>query len=807
MGGCKHGYDFVDDDLYPLPSMSSHGTHIAGIIAATKNNGKGIIGAAPQVKVMALKIGEEKTIDVFSEIRAIDFAIANGAKIINASYGGPSFSKAQYDAIQRFQSVGGIYITAAGNNAVNNDQVPLYPCNYDLAHIICVAATNQNDDLASFSDYGVTSVDVGAPGVNILSTVPTVDAMVSETFSSIANFAVPGGWIKGGTTNNWGVLDATSWLGPVWGKVLYGDAFYAPYLSDANSTVSLLNFDLGGSTGGAGVDFWSSCDTADDIDDYMALEVSVGGSYEELGRWNEFFSTLDYDYVQIGVAGVWTQFHFLREIPSQFLTSNFSLQFRWHTDNDDNVSIDGCAVDDVRIIKVSDGSDELYDYFQGTSMAVPHVAGVAALIWSSHPTLSPTELKRVVLETGDKVVALEGKTVSGKRINAYRALQAVACAGLPATLIGTEGDDILTGTSGDDVIIALGGNDTIDGLGGNDLLCAMEGNDVVYGGEGTDKLNGGDGHDKLYGDEGADTLNGALGNDELHGGTEDDKLNAGEGNDIVLGDQGNDILNGSTGADELHGGEGIDTLNAGEGNDKLWGDEGEDILNGSLGDDELHGGAGADTLNAGEGDDVLYGDEDADTLNSSTGNDIANGGDGDDLVRGGEGNDMLHGGNGLDTLQGGSGEDSCMGAEAITGCEEAVALNEILPNPEGLDTQDGLLGEWVELYNNGTAPVDVAGWYLKDAIGNTKVISSSNTHTGSTILGAKGSGQKWLVVFLNDAILNNTGDTVYLYNPVDVLKDSVSFDKGIEGSSIARIPNGIGAWVDSTPTLGTSNLP
>ena len=163
--------------------------------------------------------------------------------------------------------------------------------------------------------------------------------------------------------------------------------------------------------------------------------------------------------------------------------------------------------------------------------------------------------------------------------------------------------------------------------------------------------------------------------------------------------------------------------------------------------------------------------------------------------------------------------------------EELVVLNEILPNPEGLDSQDGLAGEWVELYNNGDAPVDVVGWYIKDAIGNTKVISSANTHTGSTIIGASGSGSEWLVVFMNAAVLNNTGDTVFLFDDEDLLKDSHAFGEsntdedgdlntsaggdndtpsgsetaGNEGKSIARIPDGTGAWIDPIPTPGGPN--
>jgi hypothetical protein len=163
-----------------------------------------------------------------------------------------------------------------------------------------------------------------------------------------------------------------------------------------------------------------------------------------------------------------------------------------------------------------------------------------------------------------------------------------------------------------------------------------------------------------------------------------------------------------------------------------------------------------------------------------------------------------------------------------------VVLNEVLPNPEGSDSQAGLLGEWVELYNNSDTEVDLADWYIEDGVGsaNRQTISTSNTHTGVTTIGAKGSGNEWLVVFMSGAILNNTGDTVSFYNSSDELvdqyvygnhpndgdddtKDSVGGDNGSptgsetsvqEGKSDARIPDGTGSWIDPVPTPGGINI-
>ncbi|MDB5245295.1 MAG: Penicillin-resistant dd-carboxypeptidase-like protein [Parcubacteria group bacterium] len=191
LGSCIHGYDFADNDLNPAPiaasSSFSHGTHVAGTIAATKNNHLGIVGVAPQAKIMAIRFG----FDVASEVKSIKFAQQNGAKIINASYGGTSSSTAEYDALKDFTDAGGIVVAAAGNSHANSDIAPIFPAAYDLPGIISVAATDQNDALASFSNFGSTTVDIGAPGVNILSTYTTDATSSAYAYSDGTSMAAP----------------------------------------------------------------------------------------------------------------------------------------------------------------------------------------------------------------------------------------------------------------------------------------------------------------------------------------------------------------------------------------------------------------------------------------------------------------------------------------------------------------------------------------------------------------------------------------------------------------------------------------
>jgi subtilisin family serine protease len=169
-----YGYDFHNNDADPMDDHY-HGTHVAGTIAAVGNNGEGVIGVNPKGKIMALKFlsaGGSGTIA--NAIRAVDYAANNGAKLSNNSWGCSGCnSSALYDAIRAAGEKGHLFIAAAGNAAHDNDTGNKnYPSSYDLDNIIAVAATDHNDDMASFSSYGLTTVDLGAPGVSIYSTAP-----------------------------------------------------------------------------------------------------------------------------------------------------------------------------------------------------------------------------------------------------------------------------------------------------------------------------------------------------------------------------------------------------------------------------------------------------------------------------------------------------------------------------------------------------------------------------------------------------------------------------------------------------------
>jgi subtilisin family serine protease len=165
------GIDLSSGDSDPLDD-SSHGTHVAGIIGAEGNNAVGIAGISWKAKLMPLKFldknGEGNTADAAA---AIDYAVASGAKVINASWGGPAFSQTLYQAVKQAGDRGVLFVAASGNSTANADVSPDYPAAFDLPNVISVAGSDPQDELLYFSNYGKKSVDLAAPGEEIYSTV------------------------------------------------------------------------------------------------------------------------------------------------------------------------------------------------------------------------------------------------------------------------------------------------------------------------------------------------------------------------------------------------------------------------------------------------------------------------------------------------------------------------------------------------------------------------------------------------------------------------------------------------------------
>jgi subtilisin family serine protease len=174
-----HGFDFVNWDSDPM-DRHGHGTHVAGTIAAVGNNGRGVTGVAWNASIMAIQILNENGFgtsysNIVSAINyvtmmRVDYGV--NVRVTNNSWGGGGYSQALRDAIVRSGEADILFVAAAGNSNNNNDALPFFPAGYDAPNIISVAALTSSGQYATFSSYGATSVDIAAPGVNVLSTLP-----------------------------------------------------------------------------------------------------------------------------------------------------------------------------------------------------------------------------------------------------------------------------------------------------------------------------------------------------------------------------------------------------------------------------------------------------------------------------------------------------------------------------------------------------------------------------------------------------------------------------------------------------------
>ncbi len=191
-----YGIDTVNNDTNPMDDHS-HGTHCAGTIGATGNNSVGVAGVNWNVKIMALKfLNSSGSGSTAGAVAAINYAVMMkqrgvNVRVLSNSWGGGGYDAALAEAIKSAEAEGMLFVAAAGNSSNNNDTVPAYPASYTNANVVAVAATDAVDGRALFSSFGPTSVDLGAPGVGILSTV-TGSGYASYSGTSMATPHVAG---------------------------------------------------------------------------------------------------------------------------------------------------------------------------------------------------------------------------------------------------------------------------------------------------------------------------------------------------------------------------------------------------------------------------------------------------------------------------------------------------------------------------------------------------------------------------------------------------------------------------------------
>lgn len=405
------------DDIYGINAITGtgnpmddngHGTHVSGTIGAVGNNGKGIVGVNHQVKIMALKFlsssGSGTTADAIECIQYVVNMKNRGINIrgTNNSWGGGGSSQSLYDAIKALRDKDILFSAAAGNSPSDNDSKPFYPASYDLENIISVAATDHNDNLASFSNYGATSVDVAAPGVNIFSTLPGGSYTPKPTDIFFDNMeSGSGNWTAQPT---WEVTNEQNYTSG--GAYSWSDSPYSNYANFTNSSLTSKIIDLSSFTDNLMLGFFIKGRLETNYD-YLYVEVSKDGG----STW----STLG---AITGNISNWQLKSY--SIPSDFKTSNFRFRFRLYTDY--SIVYDGVYIDNIGI---GVGASNNYGSYSGTSMATPHVAGLAALINEQNQGLSYLDVKNAILNTVDLKSSLVGKVLTGGRINAYNALMSI----------------------------------------------------------------------------------------------------------------------------------------------------------------------------------------------------------------------------------------------------------------------------------------------------------------------------------------------------------------------------------------------
>lgn len=427
-----YGWDFVDNDKDPMDS-DQHGTHVSGTIAAVGDNNLGVTGVSWSAKIMCLRALNGLGVGTSANtVSAIEYANANGARVINMSLGSSSFTQSEKDAIDASSAV---VVCAAGNSANDNDSTPEYPASYDSKNIVSVAATDQNDGLAWFSNYGLTTVDVGAPGTNIASTIPDRQVLNTQNFDGVVAPALPGNWSKGGTNSTW-ATDATI------NRSAPNSLAESPGGNYQNNTDSWAKYGPLNLTGesGAKLDFYVK----------GASELGTDGFYIETSpdgtNWTIqllYNDQLGYTHSFTGSLPSWTNFQ--ADIGAYDGNASFYYRFRFISDAS-NVEA-GWNFDDISVTTSNNAHDANdYDYLQGTSMATPQVAGLAALLLAKNPGLTNLQVKAAIEKHVDAVSALNGKTVTGGRVNANSTLtmptasaggNQTVTAGSTATLTGS----------------------------------------------------------------------------------------------------------------------------------------------------------------------------------------------------------------------------------------------------------------------------------------------------------------------------------------------------------------------------------
>ncbi len=395
-----HGKDFVNGDNDPMDD-NEHGTMTAGITAAVGNNGTGIAGTAFTARLMALKaldLNGEGTLDEI--LSAIQYARANGARIANCSFGfytdGGDFPKSLSDAISSSPDI--LFVCAAGNDGTDNDKTPLYPASLALPNVISVAASDTSDGLASFSNFGAKTVQIAAPGVDVLSTIPPKDVIFADSFDKGPTDLA--GWVL---TGSWGPSTA-AFSSPPYSLSDSATGTYAPGTDSfaEGPPVDLSNRDSCSLNYRMKIDLPSG--------DNLLVEVTTdqGATWKKIGQFTgseNGFSMGENTRISLDAFS------------SMLLSFRFHLVSRPSSQGGDGVFIDNVSVS----CPGGDYTGGEYDSGEGTSFSAPYATGTAALLLAKYPAASASDLKKLLMGGVDAGPSLNGMVSTSGRLDAFRA--------------------------------------------------------------------------------------------------------------------------------------------------------------------------------------------------------------------------------------------------------------------------------------------------------------------------------------------------------------------------------------------------
>lgn len=477
-----HGYDFINQDADPMDD-NGHGSHCSGIMAAASDNGIGIAGVAAgkNIKIMALKVLDSEGFGYGMEaVGAYNYIykaqqLGVNVAAINNSWGGAGGEESQIlkKLINLTGQKGAVTVCAAGNESANNDEVKTMPANIDSPYLISVAASNEKGELADFSNFGSESVDIAAPGADILSTVVTdtfnpgiydeekrnATCELYEDFTDgtlvemednkepTDDDAKPADENGEQTAKDNGQTENNEESTKSNGEKSEGEIVYKMQVGKAKASVELTKEEYAGTAGENEKSLkWTIKNAKEDETYYLFFpytsKVSDTGIHESVmirgevpeemgeGLIAEFYgesvvflgdSSLDEDgnyneddETMVGISGIgnyWS--HICGESMSEVQEPEeriMSIQLMAASDGDYTIYIDDIGISKANVESVQFGK---YDYYNGTSMAAPHITAAVAAVSDSYGGMNATDKKALVVGCSRRLETLNGKVRSG----------------------------------------------------------------------------------------------------------------------------------------------------------------------------------------------------------------------------------------------------------------------------------------------------------------------------------------------------------------------------------------------------------